>query len=65
MSYTGRYFICNLNGKVEQVVEPISDHPDRNADWKEGVSNLPIGGSITESESIITPKNGFKNIHYR
>ncbi len=62
MSKTGRYFICDLNGKVEKVVEPINEHPKRNADWKIGVSNLPTDGSITEEESIITEENGFKNI---
>ena len=64
MSKTGRYFICDLNGKVEKVVEPINEHPERNADWKVGVSNLLEGGSIKEKDSIITQENGFKNIQY-
>lgn len=64
MSKTGRYFIYGLDGKLQKVVEPINEHPERNADWKVGVSNLPIDGSIKEEDSIITKENGFENIHY-
>lgn len=64
MSKTGRILHYDLNGKLKKVVEPINEHPERNADWKIGVSNLPIDGSIKEEDSIITEENGFTNIHY-
>jgi len=64
MSKTGRILIYNLNGKLEKVIEPINEHPERNADWKTGMSNLPEDGSIKEEDSIITEENGFKNITY-
>ena len=67
MSRTGRYSVYDFKtGKLEKVVEPISDHPQRNADWgKTDTTNLPENGSITESESIITEENGFKKIRYK
>ena len=67
MSKTGRYFVYDFKtGKLEKVVEPIRDHKlERNADWgKTDTTNLPIGGSITEEESIITKENGFDDIKY-
>lgn len=67
MSKTGRYGVYNLKtGKLEKVVEPISEVPCRNADWgKTDTTNLPECGSIQEGDSIITEKNGFKNIKYK
>lgn len=67
MSKTGRYYVFDFKtGKLEQVVEPISTNPERNADWgKTDTTNLPNEGAIKEEESIIKKENGFKNIKYR
>lgn len=64
MSNSGRMFFYDLKGKLTKVIEPINENPDRNSDWKIGVSNLPKNGSIREEDSIITEANGFKNIRY-
>ena len=62
MSKTGRFYIRHENRLF--CVEPISKYADRNADWNNGIkaSDLPEGGAIHPSDSIITNKN-FKNIH--
>lgn len=66
MSKTGRYGVYDLKtGKLEKVVEPINQHPERNADWgKTDTTNLPELGAIKEEDSIITEENGFTNIRY-
>lgn len=61
-----REFVYDLETrKLKRVIEPINEHPDRNADWQKGMSNLPKGGAIKEEDSIITEENGFKNIRYK
>ena len=71
MSKTGRHTVYKLCLKTRTmiptlVIEPINEHPDRNADWgKTDTTNLPTGGSIKEKDSIITEANGFKNIKYK
>jgi hypothetical protein len=60
MSNTGRFYVTQ-NGRTF-LVEPISNHAMRNADWgATDTTNLPIGGSVHPDDSIITDEN-FKNI---
>lgn len=59
-------FFYDKDGKLIKVIEPISEFPDRNADWDNGIDhkNMPEAGAIKEEDSIITEANGFKNIRY-
>lgn len=60
MSKTGRFYVCK--GGRTFLVEPVSEHSMRNADWgKTDTTNLPIGGAIHPDDSIITDEN-FTNI---
>lgn len=61
MSNTGRYTVHGKDGRTF-VVEPISLHANRNADWgSTDTTNLPIGGAVHPDDSIIT-EDKFKNI---
>ena len=57
MSKTGRFYIRHENRLF--CVEPISKYADRNADWDNGIkaTDLPDGGAIHPTDSIITDKN--------
>lgn len=69
---TGRHIVTSFRTGRRYFVEPIGS--GRMADW--GSVNPATGqmenkkgagkhtGSVTESESMITEKNGFKNIHF-
>lgn len=60
MSNTGRFYV-KQNGRTF-LVEPVSNHSMRNADWgSTDTTNLPIGGAVHPDDSIITDEN-FKNI---
>lgn len=66
---TGRYFITTPSGR-KFCVEPIAERNQkidgevfRNGGTSgDGVKSEQKGGAIRESESIITPENGYKNI---
>jgi hypothetical protein len=56
MSNTGRFYV-KQNGRTF-LIEPISNHAMRNADWgSTDTTNLPIGGSVHPDDSIITDEN--------
>lgn len=67
---TGRFIVKSLKTGVTYYVEPIGN--GRAADWgsyNPGTGNIEhkkgydkFTGSATESESLITEDNGFKNI---
>lgn len=57
-------FFYDKNGKLEKVIEPINEFPERNADWDNGAGGFASGGGVKEEDSIITEANGFKNIRY-
>lgn len=52
MSKTGRFYV-KKDGRTF-IVEPISNHPDRNADWTNGGIDPIKGGAIKPEDSIIT-----------
>jgi hypothetical protein len=58
-----RQFITDLKTGRKFIVEPISEHAYRNADWNNGLkeSDKPKGGAIHPDDSIITEKT-CKNI---
>jgi len=65
MSYTGRYYttIIDNTGKSRTFcIEPISEFPDRNADWTNGGIDEVTGGALLPQESLIT-NDKFKNIY--
>lgn len=63
MGRYGVHTVTDFKSGRKFVVEPISLHADRNADWgKTDTTNLPIGGAVHPDDSIITEENGFKNI---
>lgn len=64
MSDTGRYFVRDQKTGRLFCVEPISERSQKIDDqrWTNGGIPQARGGSIPESESIITPENGFTNI---
>ena len=51
MSNTGRFYV--RHGGRTFIVEPISNHPDRNADWTNGGIDKIKGGAIRPEDSII------------
>ena len=68
MSKTGRYFVVDAESGRKFCVEPIGDPHETWGDV-DPVTKKMTGsygekypGSITEKDSIITEKNGFKNI---
>jgi len=61
MSTYGRFTV--KSGGRTFVVEPISVHAYRGADWGHtDLSNRPIGGAVHPDDSIICESNGFTNI---
>jgi hypothetical protein len=70
MSKTGRYYIVDQATGRKFCVEPIDNDPyrkiwgDINPATKklEGEYGKKDKGSVTDSESVITEANGFKNI---
>jgi hypothetical protein len=61
MSKYGTFYV-KKGGRLF-LVEPISEHANRNADWNNGIkeADLPFGGAVHPSDSIITDDK-FKNI---
>lgn len=69
---TGRHIVTSHRTGRKYYIEPIGN--GRPADWgsynpstgnienKKGTGKFT--GSVREEESIITPENGFSNIHY-
>lgn len=62
MSESGRYYVIDQKSGRKFCVEPIQGRADGlDGDWHKGNQEVK-GGAVRESESIITPENGFKNI---
>lgn len=68
---SGRFVVDSYRTGKSYFVEPMG--PDRAADWgdvnpstkkTEGSYGQNYRGSISESESLITKENGFRNIYY-
>lgn len=72
MSDTGRYFIIDQATGRKFCIEPISQRNEKLTDKimtnggtdgkAEKNKSQPLGGSIYEEDSIITPENGYKDI---
>lgn len=62
---TGRYWILDLITGKKKCVEPIAERDQRTTDkeWEVGGAQQVDGGALRREDSIITPENGFVNIH--
>lgn len=63
---TGRYFYIDKKTGRKFCIEPISVRNQRTNEKEIEVGGIMQvnGGSVTESESIITKENGYINIEY-